>query len=1271
MSTAKRETSLTMWRGLNDRRDVSNLAPGEFADCRNVELYQEGNSGPRNGFQRLHSKPLRLASLRFDGVNDYVRIRNITAYQPTGTQVPYIGLRVVLHTRPTSGSAVTVLSWGYGAVGNLNWDLRYDPAAGTGSLGAWIFRIRDAGGATTKTLTLDDGDGNLLPQGLERYLEVYESGSNIVFSMWDHSATNTTTSTTKPTSNWNSAWDLFVGVGTTAANTIGTDFSAVSVAELRYSKNTRLTVDSTNKFYERGLPDEIIATLDGYWRFDDGWTRPEVTDSSSNGNNALIVNNPAEWVLKADDPNVIGKSALRFNGGSGWIHVYESSGTKLSETFTASAPNVSCWTVRIAIELPTLPQGLTTFPDMPIFWMGTSATVPAPVGLRVVSDRFEAKFDDNGATRTVTLNGAGHPTVTSLAGKRMRLAVYRTRFSGTGNVTLGLGVDNGNGTTTGYFNSAACTSNNSGTPNANIAIGRHVSDFAQAALGLAAGFVTANSFIGVVDDFQIVHTNSTAANPVGLAGASAGSGTSNNLLAFQEISNWNAQFGTNVHTTIHYLRLNDGAGSFLQTEGSDTSDTVGGGWRAYLRPDGDSGAWWNVGLVEPYRPARGLLSADFIRYQADGKKVASHLVAAGCTLYKYDSTNGMIPVDTLRGTGEALTIAQYQNKVIISGMTSRRPMVYDGAALIPLGIKAPSAPAIVTVSNTVPGAFVAGSYYLYYTYRDKNTGSESNPSPGILVAFAAGNDTIDQLQLALSPDPQVNQRRVYMTAVSGADGDTAYLVATIDDNTTGTYTTDIVGPVSTSASSISATSGYYDHGEAPACTVVAQFKDYTFLGGNQTFPTRAYYSAVGRQDYWDQRINGKYLDLDQDAGKGIVKFDALRDELMADVGDLNGGKWGIFATGNSSVPFDKRRLNDTHGAVGPHASIVVDNQQWYIGQTDFFVSDGTRESNVSSPQSAPDTAPVYIQQLGKTSIQNTIRSKVDYSYRTRFCVGEYRSKGQIWFCVRTSDAPSYLTGTNDAAFIYDIDGQKWSRYDIPIDCMSQSAVVTGSFVPVAVVQGFLVQLDVSGYKDGSNAPRAGTVVSSTTGTGYTEIAMGIQNPPLGLDSFRHARCFIYKQAGTVTEARMSRYVSSGTIRIDTVVSGITSGDYVIFAVAPFYIDLMLLFGSQMTVKRLMSIAPNLLLGSDDSSAILRFQAKGDIRSIPSDLSSYDSRVLSITNTFVMRALMMGGIGTCFYLRVSEVGLSTVTGSGVFPGGKQFKLLGLNLEAEEVKVRSRS
>lgn len=1280
------QSRVTSFRGLNDRRLLPGLANGEFADARNVELSRRC-AEKRLGFQRLGG-PLLNGSLRLDGRNDYLRIPTQSAYRITdGTAGIFFGIGVVLRSHPAS--AVTVVSAGFGAVGNLFFDLRYDPTAGTGSLGAWVARVRDAsGGGSTVTVTLDDGSALGAPVGKFRYLELIANADSVTLDYHDHVGTSPTfaSGTGITTLNPSSGQDFFIGVGTTAANVVGTDYIDATLCEARYGTYPsgimnvgHFQVDTSNHFHRRELTPEAIGAgyLLGYWKLNDGGLDSRLADSSTAGNNpALIVNNPAHWVLKSENPLVIGASALQFTGGASWMDLQDIVGTvtaasplsRFMMTFSAASPNVARWTVRTVLILPSLPTGASAWPDGVIFWSGTNTTTPHPVGLRIVSDRFEGKYDDNGTVRTVTLNAVGDPTVSSLAGKRMVLALSRSG-SGTGNFEIWLTVDNGDGTVTTYMATIACTGAVPATVSGDWAFGRHVTNFGTARLGTSA-FHTDGALVGIVDQFQLIHTNSLTAPRVG-TGASLG--VTNAAFVFNETFQWNQ--GQGQHTLHLTIRFNDGAGNNVMCIGSLATDSFGGGFRARVRPEIDDGARWDHGYVEPYRPVRASLIYPYDRFLADGTKARSLLVAAGTTLHRYTEDDGLEVVGSLPGAADAYTAAQYDDEIVLAGPKGRRPSIYDGGSLRRCGIRAPDATAIVALTNGA-GTFTAGQHYLYVTYRSTlgRKVRESNPSPGVLVTFAGADDTIDSLQLPVSSDPQVTQRRVWMTAsaVAAVDGETAYLVATIDDNTTVNYTTDINGPVSTSAETLE----YFEHEEAPVGTVVEQFNDYTLLGGSQLYPTRLYFSEVGVPDYWNAAIDGRYLDLDLDSGDPIIRISSLLDRAVVDVGD---GKWAIHATGDPDAPLGKSKLNDTHGAVGALASVVVNNQQWYIGETDLYVSDGYRETNVSNPDELPTTAPVYVQQLGRTSIHEALRTKMDWSGRTRFCVSEYRGRSQIWFGVRLTDGPSWLTGTNTHVWVYDVIQGFWSRYDLPVDVMCQAELDDEQSELVGVVQGYVVRFDQSGYGDGIAESESGiytvltatAVSSSSNGTTVTFGGTPFTGSEYdGFKPLRHLRAWVYhKSDHTVTEHRIARVAANNQLRFESADATMMIGDLVSVGTMPYWFDVAVGFGDPLSTKALLGVA----CGADlvSSAGTLRVQHKGDVRTVPATLSGFASRYLTLAATTMNRWLGLGGLGVTFYVRFSETGYAAGTSVAVFPGTGSFRFHGLAFEGNEKASRSRS
>ena len=1246
------------FRGLNDRRKLPGLAPGEIADGLNFELSQRAFE-KRLGFTRLGG-PLKDCSTRLDGVNDYLRITNQSTYTPATNGTFYFGIALVLRSRPTT--AVTIASWGFGAAADLFFDLRYDPTAGTGSLGAWVFRVRDNG--ATLTYTLDDGDGGVRPEGNYRFIEINDTLSGSEATLFSDTAVLTQdTDISWSSLNWNSAQDLFIGVGTTAANTIGTDFASVTVAEIRYSVSTLGNIlgilhasDATsNYFYRRELTDAAKAVCNGYWKCNDG-DDAGVCHDYAGTNDAIIPNNPPPWVLASDEPLVLGEAAIRFKGGNEWLDVRDITTiapTTVAQVFTSYGGNVADWTVR-GIYIPELLPGAATVADGVVFWSGTSTTLPAPVGLRIVSDKFAFIYNDNGTARTTTLTGAVSggtaPTVTSLVGKRVRWTAAMPAGGASAFVTQ-IVVDNGAGVANSVytlFGSYVPSASGPTTISQDWAFGRHVTNFAAARLGSTTVFHTDGPLVGVLDDVQIIKGYLIAA-PAGIPNLG--------VFPFQEQSSWP---GYAVGLAL-YLRLNDGAGTGLLDSTGFGSGT-NGGWNCYLRPEADEGASWDVGLVEPHRPVRGTMVASYDNFLADGTHTRALILVSGVTVYEYTAANGLRVVGPLFARAAAMTHAKYGRRLLLAGAVGRRPMIYDGS-LRGVGIPAPHAASIVTTSNAA-GSLAAGQYYLYVTFRNRNPegGSvESNPSPGVLVTITAPDDTIDSVQLPTSTDPQVNQRRIWMTAVavSATDGETAYLVATVDDNTTTTYTTDIL-TVSTSAETLE----YFEHAEAPDGTTVGQFLDYTLLGGNQRLPTRLYYSSVGAPDYWNPAVDGRYLDLDLDSGNPILGIAPLLDRAIVDMGD---GKWGIFATGDIDRPLDKTRLNDTHGAVGPQASIVVNNQQWYIGESDLYLSDGYRETNISSPDEPPATAPVYIQQLGKTSIQALFRSKMDWSGRARFAVIEHRARSQIWFCVRMTDASSQIDDTNTHVIAYDTVQGFFSRYDLPIDCGALVEISSERAEVVGITQGWLVKYD---QDTGEGAASTGVLTATSRTSASTGTLIGFSGTPFtGLD-LRWIRAFIYHKADhTIVERRIIGVPSTASLLLEDADATLAVGDLLIAGAAPYFGDFAVSFGNPLSTKALLGVAVGAELVS--AAADLRVQHKGDVRALPATLSGFATRYLTLSATIVTRWLGLGGLGVTFYVRVSETGYAAGTALGVFPGGGSFRLHGLAFEGQEKGSRSRS
>lgn len=91
-----------------------------------------------------------------------------------------------------------------------------------------------------------------------------------------------------------------------------------------------------------------------------------------------------------------------------------------------------------------------------------------------------------------------------------------------------------------------------------------------------------------------------------------------------------------------------------------------------------------------------------------------------------------------------------------------------------------------TVPMTSPGTgLAAGTYKYKVTFKNSTTGSRSNPQDDNTSITVDAGSIVQLSNIQVSSDPQVDQREIYRTQVNGQ---LYFLLATIMDNTTTTYT---------------------------------------------------------------------------------------------------------------------------------------------------------------------------------------------------------------------------------------------------------------------------------------------------------------------------------------------------------------------------------------------------------------------------------------------------------------------------------------------------
>lgn len=1178
--------------GLSDRSHPVALTRIENPKLMNID-FSERIARRRYGYTRINSERLKDASIRLDGVNDYLRIRNRTAYQPSGINTIYIGIAYKLRSKP--GSAVTLASMGFGTGVDRAWQIQYNPSTATNPNGAIVCRAYDPTGVTLHTVEIADGDGGSVPVDQYRFVEFYGflnvATPFLRATMYkEDDTTSTTTSVGNPASLVASPEDITLGVTMSASNTIGTDFADASIAEFRYwvgdvtTVGTRLASSTTHGplRHRRELTTDEIALYTGYWKLNDGGTSNALVDWVG-GNSALIPANPASWV--SVDGETLGQSGLQFFGHDAFCALWNTSAVQtLQNPFnTTAGGQVQRWTVR-GVFVPKLATGETTVRDQTIFWAGTSATVPGPVALQISGDTWLASYRDGAATVTRSLSG-GTNGPTALVGKRVRWALSRY---GTGNGTFRLAITwiDSNGAQQQAFQDLALASG--ATPDTISGfwfIGRHATSITLPYTFASA--TTDRGAYGVIDDFQVVHTNSLTAAPISHGSA----------FAFQEKSGWGQP-----HFVVAYLKMNEGGGNFVLVTSEIPQSLF-----SFIYPEENDGAHWDVGLVRPYRSPECGGIFDFNRFLPDGSIKRSKIVISGCSIYEFNATTGAVtvigaaPKATTRWTKD-----QYAQTAFLAADNGRRPLKYDGTSLVELGIRAPLSAPVLT--DAAGGTFT-GSYYFYVTFYNKNTGVESNPGPGVQYTYSSRQ--ITQVVIPTSADPQVTGRRLYVTLASGADGSLAFKLAEFDDNTqitwgaaTSPFTlTAITAPVSSGT-----TLEYFEHEEAPQASLVKVFGDNLFVAGNSVFPTRVYRSAVGSPDYFNQ--DERFVDVDLDTGDPVTGMRPLMDSLFVGLQD---GWARVWNTGDSNNPIGKAIMSRDHGPTGPHAMISIDRLVYYFSERDIFRTNGLDEENLSSPP-----------RIDYPSIQQHIKDNVTQRRKRHIIMAHHRQRKQIWIAYTSA------SGTrNDRVIVYDLSQGVWSDYELNLDFVTELEDDNDEPTLYGAIEGYIVKLDQANQLDGIGTPVKFLVLTYVSGDNpYVTYNSGET-----ITTAHGAIAHIYKKASNTVVKAYCEYWESGKLRFYKQDLGLAAGDIVIVGAIRCHLDWILDFGEAINLKRLRK----LLIAGKAASSDTRIRAqwiKHQSERSPT-LTLADQAIREWPTDLDLIRIEMGGLGRTFRLRLSE------------------------------------
>ena len=231
-------------------------------------------------------------------------------------------------------------------------------------------------------------------------------------------------------------------------------------------------------------------------------------------------------------------------------------------------------------------------------------------------------------------------------------------------------------------------------------------------------------------------------------------------------------------------------------------------------------------------------------YQVDVEGTGKRLIfyTAGTDLVCWNSATGAATTLSTAMTGGHVSYAALKpllSPITFVYFTDGTAMgAFNGTTLKTWGIDPPGAIVNRKIS-LVSGSLTAGAYRYVYTFYDVSTGSESDPSPACAPLTVSASQAIDVSNIEISPSSRVTSRRLYRTT---ADGGTYYLVTTITDNVTTSYT-------DTMADASLTVEATMDQGIPPASgDVVLSFSGTIFMSGDDNYPNRVYFCLKDKPD---------------------------------------------------------------------------------------------------------------------------------------------------------------------------------------------------------------------------------------------------------------------------------------------------------------------------------------------------------------------------------------------------------------------------------------
>lgn len=377
---------------------------------------------------------------------------------------------------------------------------------------------------------------------------------------------------------------------------------------------------------------------------------------------------------------------------------------------------------------------------------------------------------------------------------------------------------------------------------------------------------------------------------------------------------------------------------------------------------------------------------------------------------------------------------QYKNFLYAIRNGSFLRLSADTAALA--GIDAPAAAPVI--AQGAAGVLAAANYTTVYTYGNRATGYESNPSSASNILALAGSKKIDYSSIGISPNSFVDMRRIYRTLPDQTG--VYFFVDQINDNITTTYIGDNFLPANLGAT-VS-----FNNATPPAglkIGTVWQDRGFTSDGKSLFYSEFLMMEAFGLDSV---------IDVFPDDGHTVRGLLPFGDRLM--IGKTNKIHYLI---GNTKSNFALHTLSDVHGCMSGASWQTAEGAMfWYGSGKTVYRSDAITVRDISSPRVKPylDAIPDALEEQVVGAIFPALNWYVlsipQTGYTTNRVVLVYNYKYDTWSVfTHPSDAPQFIGNFFNSAYghvLYSTfyDGQIYLYNDSTYGREPNGAIITAT-----------------------------------------------------------------------------------------------------------------------------------------------------------------------------------------------------------------------------------